>query len=249
VHLHWEFVVAAAAALLLVASAGGAVKPTSAEIARAHDWTVARFGDAREAPTADTPFSFVYGGRPSPEFVKTWKLERRSGKLDGGKTERVLTYTDPGSGLVVTCRAVEYGDFPTVEWTLRLKNTGTADTPIISDVRPLDTSFVRRNDSEFQLHWHTADNCSQDSYAPHVEPLGPNAVKQFASTGGRPTSGTYPYYNIEMDDKLGGAVVVRVRARRRQGAARARRTGADALHLASRRRGPRAADRAAVLHW
>jgi len=209
--LHWELMLAAAAMpLALVAAPVGAAKPVSArpasaEIARAHDWAMARFGDGRKAPSADPPFSFTYGGKPSSEFLKTWKVERKSRKLDGARRERTVTYTDPATGLAVTCRAVEYSDFPTVEWTLLLKNTGKTNTPIISDIRPLDVSFVRETNAEFQLHYHTADNCAQDSYAPHVEPVGPNAAKQFASAGGRPTTGAYPYYNIEMD---GGGVIV-----------------------------------------
>jgi alpha-galactosidase len=200
-HLHWELLLAAAAILMLATSSGWAVKPTPAEIARAHEWSAARFGTA---PSADPPFSFTYGDRPSSELLKTWKAERRSRKLDSAKTERVSTYTDPATGLVLTCRAVEYSDYPTVEWTLFLENTGKTDTPIISDIRPLDVTFERNGNSEFQLHWHTADNCSQDSYAPHVEPLGPDGTKGFASAGGRPTTGGYPYYNIEMD---GGGVI------------------------------------------
>jgi alpha-galactosidase len=204
--LHCELMLTLAAMPLLVASPVGAVKSTSAEIARAHDWAMARFGDGQKAPSAGPPFSFTYGDRPSSEFLNTWKVERKSRKLDKAKIERVVTYTDPATGLVVTCRAIEYDDFPTIEWTLFFKNTGKAGTPVISDVRPLDVSFVRKTNAEFQLHYHTADNCTQDSYAPHVEAMGPDAAKQFACAGGRPTTGAYPYYNVEMDG--GGAIVV-----------------------------------------
>jgi len=36
------------------------------------------------------------------------------------------------------CVAVRYSDYPTVEWTLWLKNTGAADTPVIEHIQPLD---------------------------------------------------------------------------------------------------------------
>jgi alpha-galactosidase len=200
-HSHGELVLVVMAIAMVAASPGWATKPTSAENARAHNWATARFGSK---PSADPPFSLVYGDRPSSEFLKTWKVKHQSRKLDSAKKERAATYTDPATGLVVTCRAIEYGDYPTVEWTLFFENTGKADTPIISDIRPLDVAFARKANSEFALHWHTADNCAQDSYAPHVEPLGPDTLKQFASAGGRPTTGGYPYYNIEMD---GGGVI------------------------------------------
>jgi len=36
-------------------------------------------------------------------------------KLDRGRTKRVLTYTDPTTGTVLRCVAVEFGDFPATE--------------------------------------------------------------------------------------------------------------------------------------
>lgn len=207
--LKLELILAAMIPLALFASSLEAAqpvsaKPTALEIARAQNWATARFGDGRKAPSADPPFSFTYDGKPSSDFLKAWKTKPESRQLDGARKERTVTYTDSAAGLLVTCRAVEYGDFPTVEWTLFLKNTGKTNTPIISDVRTLDVSFVRKADSEFQLHYHSADNCTADSYAPHGEEMGPGAAKRFASAGGRPTTGAYPYYNIEMD---GGGVI------------------------------------------
>ncbi|MHB0999908.1 MAG: NPCBM/NEW2 domain-containing protein, partial [Armatimonadota bacterium] len=78
---------------------------------------------------AEPPFSFTYNGKPSSELLKSWKLDRSSRKIDANRTERTITCTDPETGLVVRCVGIEYGDFPTVEWTVYLKNTGTSDTP------------------------------------------------------------------------------------------------------------------------
>ena len=83
-----------------------------------------------------------------------------------------LTYTDPKTGLAVHWTAIEYHDFPTVEWTLALKNTGTADTPLLSDVRAVDTRFQRGKEGEFTLHYHTGSPCSPNDYEPHTQPLG-----------------------------------------------------------------------------
>ena len=79
--------------------------------------------------STDPPFSFTYGDRRSTELLSNWELKRAARALDDRRTERTLCYTDPESGLVVRCVAVEYHDFPTVEWTVYLKNTSTADTP------------------------------------------------------------------------------------------------------------------------
>jgi len=92
---------------------------------------------------------------------------------------------------------IEYLDFPTVEWTLYFKNTGAADSPILSEIQAVDTRFERNDGGEFVLHHHTGDLCTPDSYEPHAEPLPPKSEKRIANTGGRPTQTAFPYFNVE----------------------------------------------------
>ncbi|MCP4643606.1 MAG: alpha-galactosidase, partial [bacterium] len=114
---------------------------------------------------------------------------------------------DPVTALVIRCEGVEYSDFPTVEWTLHLKNTGTADTPILSNIQPLDSTFTRDLAGEFILHHHTGDNCTADSFEPHADSLPPGSDRAMASSGGRPTTGAFPYFNIESP---GGGLIAAV---------------------------------------
>lgn len=141
-------------------------------------------------------FSFTYDSKLSAELLKAWRLERSSRKLDEKRTERSLTYTDPETGLVVRCVGVEYSDFPTVEWTLYFKNTGTADTPILADIQALNAGFTPSGGNDYKLHYTKGDNCARDSFEPLAETLGPKVSKQLAPTGGRPTSGANPYWNF-----------------------------------------------------
>ena len=89
------------------------------------------------------PFSFVYDGKPSTEFLKTWKRNDTTEILADGRIRRVLVFTDPKTGLEVTCTATEFTEFPTCEWTLAFKNTGTADTPILENIQAADLSVTR----------------------------------------------------------------------------------------------------------
>ena len=41
------------------------------------------------------------------------------------------------------CVATEYADFPVVEWTVWLKNTGDKDTPLLENIQGLDARFER----------------------------------------------------------------------------------------------------------
>ena len=105
--------------------------------------------------------------------------------LDDARQQHELCYRDPETGLEVRCVAVEYRDFPTVEWTLYFKNTGAQDTPIIADIQALDTSFQRLADDvyarfarpgEFVLHHHTGSICAANDYEPHATVLKPQEV-------------------------------------------------------------------------
>jgi alpha-galactosidase len=194
--LHRVSWLALIAALILGTSPCWAVKPLITELGRARDWSVARFGDGRKPPAAEPPFSFKYGGKPSTEFIKTWKVEHRSRRLNDAASERTVTYEDAATGIVLTCRAIQYHAFPTVEWVLSLKNTGAADTPIIADIQALDASFVRSVDGEFTLHSIKGDACTPDSYQPYLNTMGPGFSKHLAPDGGRPTNGQFPYWNI-----------------------------------------------------
>lgn len=89
------------------------------------------------------PFSFRYGGRCSDELLPHWRCEQTQVSLDAQRLQRTQTYTGPETGLAVRCERVEYTDFPVFEWTLHLRNTGETDTPIVDELRALDTRFAR----------------------------------------------------------------------------------------------------------
>jgi alpha-galactosidase len=159
-----------------------------------------------ERYSTELPFSFVYDGQPSARLLPTWKLERSSRQVDPHRTERRLLWADATTGLQVRWIAIEYGNFPTLEWTLYFKNAGTNDTPILSDIQALDLTLERPAEGEFLLHHHTADNCTADSYEPHALLLAPKSEHRFASAGGRPTTGGFPCFNLEQPG--GGLIAV-----------------------------------------
>lgn len=161
---------------------------------------------ARKPPTTEPPFSFTYAGRPSSELLATWRSERKAAKLDESRTGLSLRYTDPDTGLVVRCEAIEYTDFPTAEWTLYFKNTGTSDTPILEQIQAMDVRLERPKECEFVLHHNRGDSCTINSFEPLQTLMGPGAELRFAPDGGRPTNGQWPYYSIQWGDQ--GLIVV-----------------------------------------
>ena len=89
-------------------------------------------------------------------LLKSWQLSKEIKQLDNNRVSHIIICTDPKTGLVVRCEAVEYLDFPTVEWVLRLINTGSADTPILENIKALDVNFSRKAETgEYLLrHWN-----------------------------------------------------------------------------------------------
>jgi alpha-galactosidase len=156
--------------------------------------------------TPDPPFSFTYGGKPSADLLKTWDVKREAHKLDDQRTAHTISYTDAETGLVVRCKAVEYHDFPTVEWTLYFKNTGTADTPILQDIRALDVGWQRDERTDFLLHHNVGSPANGTDYSPLETVLTQGSTTRIAAAGGRPTNSDLSYFNLQRGDS--GLIVV-----------------------------------------
>lgn len=155
------------------------------------------FADESEPRFSDTPpFSFTYGGKASADFIGTWQVQRVSRSVDKARTEHTVTYTDPSTGLIICCVGVEYLDFPTVEWTLHLTNSGASDTPIIENIRPLDIEFQRGRSGEYLLHHFRGTLVTARDLEPLETALEPSAKLHLGSTDGRPCSTTFPYFNL-----------------------------------------------------
>ncbi len=192
---------------------------TEAEIAAAGQWVAAKFNCVPSATlTTEPPFSFTYGSEKSAELLKSWELERSERQLDDRRTEITLTYTDPKTGLSVRCVAVVYRDFPAVEWVLYFKNTGATNTPILSEIRALDSGLPHKRDRTKRdrtavVHYANGSESRVDDFAPMLAPLGPTPVAPQApwiekanpltlsSKEGRSSCGMLPFFNVDAGTK------------------------------------------------
>lgn len=143
------------------------------------------------------PFSFEYDGKPSREVLK--RCRRTSERRQDARRQTVhsVRYDDPDTGLQVRWEGIEYPQFKTVEWTLYFKNTGSSDSPLLSDIQALDLRLDRRRKSdEFVLHHSCGDTCTADAYKPLTTALGSGDEFCSAPSGGRPTNHAFPYFNL-----------------------------------------------------
>jgi len=154
------------------------------------------------------PYSFTYDGQPSNTLLSGWDTVRESTVLDENRTRHSITHTDPNSGLEVQCVAVQYHDFPTVEWTLYFRNAGTSDTPIIEGIQALDIAMIRGDLGEFVLHHARGSDCKADDYGPLETKLEAGGTLHLAPSGGRGSNKVWPYFGIESTHNDGLLVAV-----------------------------------------
>ena len=174
---------------------------TSDEKIMANDWMSAHLTGAQ------VPFSFIFGGRHSADFIHTWQRRETTRQLTNRRMEHVIRFTDPDSGLVIRCVAITYHDFPVVEWTVYFKNAGASDTPIVENIRALDLKIVREDitkDSNPQcskekalLHYNIGSPTSSDDYRPMTAELTPGSKECITTSGGRSCNKHMPFFNLE----------------------------------------------------
>lgn len=154
----------------------------------------------------DALVSFLYDGKASATFLSSWPATTTERDLDATRHERTRTLTDPKTGLVVRIVFITYRDFPTVEWTVYLKNTGAQDTPILSDIRSLDMAWTQpAGANEFFLR-HPAGTFvppAPRDYQPLEQALPKGRTAHFAPLLGRPTGDLQPYFNLDFGDNSG----------------------------------------------
>ena len=186
--------------------AQSSTRGTETEMAIAADWARAFSAAAASIPLkANTrvlpglltpPFSFVYDGRRSADLLPMWKMESTSSDVDTAGQVNKVTYTDPDTGLVVRVTATLFKNFPAVEWVMHFQNPGAADSPILEQIRPLDT-HLRCADGDPTIHYAKGATCSMDDFMPLTRVLGANGHLHLEPGGGRSSSEFLPFFNVE----------------------------------------------------
>ena len=159
-------------------------------------------------PPTGLPFSFTYGGRPSAQLLADWPRKEEVREIDADRTGRTISWTDPVTGLETRFQAVSYRDFSTIEWTVYFRNTSQEPTPILSDVMSMDLSLAPGKGQPFTLHHNAGSQANSDDYRPLTTPLLPGQSLRLASSGGRGSDGTWPYFNVETGGGQGVALAV-----------------------------------------
>ena len=143
------------------------------------------------------PVSFLVAGtRAQPH---TWQPRWDEEPGASGLQTRSLTLTDQATGLVLRLEVTQYGDFPAVAWVGYLRNTGQADSPVLSEIKALDIQLMLAHDAPCRLHHALGSDCKINDFAPQETELGPSTSCQIGCLSGRSSEATaLPFFNLEL---------------------------------------------------
>lgn len=150
------------------------------------------------------PFSFTYGGKSSRDLLPTWKRSHTKAPAEDGRERHVVTWSDAATGLEVAAEAVLFADSPAVDWVLRFRNTGAADTPVIAAVLPLDAAVRVPEKGDVILHHSNGSTCAPTDFLPLDQAVPRDGAIDMAPVGGRSSNGRLPFFNLAWP---GGGVV------------------------------------------
>ncbi len=147
------------------------------------------------------------GHRESLSMLNDWTVRREPARSEQGITYETVILTDPQTGLECRCEIKAYADFPAVEWVVYFKNTGETDTPILSDIQPLDMLFSLDAQAPCQVHHARGGLTQLDDFAPLETPLTfrqGGSTLQLAACTGKSSTLHLPFFNLEMGN--GGVI-------------------------------------------
>ena len=145
---------------------------------------------------AELPFSFAYDRQGSSALLKAWPKKIETKQLDGDRTEHIVSWTDPKTGLQVRLSALEFAGSPVVEWTAYFKNESKVDAPILEYVQALDTSFTVTGKGIPTILY--SKGCGvMDTYALQKKSLNQLESFQISSESGGKTVEFIPFFDIQ----------------------------------------------------
>jgi alpha-galactosidase len=150
------------------------------------------------------PFSFVYNGKSSKEFIRNWKYT--SEILKGSEKNVAMyryTYQDKATGLKVQCDVKGFTDYKAVEWLLHFTNEGTSNSSVLSDVHVSDISYNCNQPGNFKLYYAGGSQASKGDFCPYSKTFSLGDSLRMVPAEGRSSCLFLPFFNIESSAKQG----------------------------------------------
>lgn len=159
--------------------------------------------------------SFLYGGKPYEESLISENFEQSGNTL--------TTVYELSGGLKLTNIATYYEKYNAFDWVNYLENTGTANTPVISELwdccfdvpmvptvpRPWSADLPEDGEGT-KIYSPAGSDWMEDEFHCEIDLLKENyyhnwffsgEVRRYANRGGRSSQGTAPFFNVYYKNK------------------------------------------------
>jgi len=139
------------------------------------------------------PFSFKCDDHPSAELLKK-------------VSDNPRVYTAMNGTLLVTYELKEYPQNGCIEWVVKIKNTGSTDSPIISDLLALDLDIPLFSKEIQPKVYHSFGNTGGDGsridlFLYSFTSLLKGKSVQLSNPGGGKTFNWLPFFNLEIGNR------------------------------------------------
>ena len=143
------------------------------------------------------PFTFVYGGECSSDFIRKWNFSKKRVESDLPNVLKYeILYSEPGNGLEVRCDVTGYQDFEALEWVLHFTNRGDGNSKNIKNLAASDILFASKN-KDFTIYTAHGSNGSRYDFAPVVVDVESDTLYAFEPKNGRSSdTSAFPFFNI-----------------------------------------------------
>ena len=173
--------------------------PTSVE-----KWITSTFAKGKTPP-----FSFVYDGVNSQQFIRKWQHSLQKQESAEGVVEYVATYQDRATGLKIECHIKGFQAFGAVEWMMNFTNTGSQNTPQITQVKTVDYSALSQKEGEFNVLHSLGSNHDRADFQPRMTTLSSEAPLSMSPVNGRSSdTSAFPFFNVITPDNKGIVVAI-----------------------------------------
>ncbi len=174
---------------------------TAKEKARARKTYDRYFSDLADFPSSVKIGDDFYNGFPAPDFTEVSREKTIDEQKQSETVDVTLTHK---SGLQFVLNTVFYPEHAAFEWTVYVTNTGSSNSPIISQFYGCrNFEFDGENPIIVGNYGEDYDVCAP--YTTRVTELSEGSNVSFAPSHGRSTDGGFPYYNFEYGNK--GALI------------------------------------------
>ncbi|MBE6821084.1 MAG: hypothetical protein E7516_08565 [Ruminococcaceae bacterium] len=140
------------------------------------------------------PFTFSIDGEkfnPDEWEISAAEAPEFGAVYRGGQTEYRI-WSNAEKGLEVKVESTAFADNATCQWTVYIKNTGNANSGVISDFYALDSSF---STGDATLYCSKGSDTAAGDFSLMEKSLT-SSPKKFSAIDGKPTEAYLPYFNI-----------------------------------------------------